>query len=467
MVYDGLNFLQVKLQAGRAATLAARPDKLKAWDTESVFANAVRFPKYGLPGHDSSDSRGAWRTTRFLLKAPGEIDHSCKERAQPDQKRRRFDIGQAPFSVSAAGCARVYQPGADLRHAGAARLLADYSMRRFVRLVESKSPLTNDCLNEFVSLVVPAGFAPTRARKRQSPNPRVGLLKDFSNGNRFESKTNCGDVPLRTEKQAPRQQQSDLPQQRAVPNKKGNGKQARILPTSKGDRAFESFSEGVDRGIIYRSIIQSQPSRESLEDGEDSDSKEEVIDEIWRLELGDKQLSEFLDTTALEKMYMNLWNKFISHDVYVYADRYVLDVVTMFAAKYGTLLSALYLEVIFTRHLGELYSRGLLDAKGMHQAVVTLGKAKESPKAQQNLRSATKSFPFYTRVLKRDRARKEKERNELPRSEGQRHGASCSEAQRTPLHQLSSFVVQPQGPPVPGMVRNDPEEVIVVDDNDD
>lgn len=432
---------QLQLQTGRAGVVAARLEKMTAWDTESVFANIVRFPNYGIPGPNTSESYGAWRTTRYLLRAPGESESRRQVRVAPERKRKRGEKRNSMVAVRENGNVS-HQPGQGMRGDGAARLLREYSRQRFMDLLRSCSPITKDCMNEFVSLIMPAGFQAGTARKRlnatRRSTPRSGsesrslfLLEDQRGPSvpkkqkpppqpqqpqplRPQQARSEQPRPQQPRPQQPRRQQQQQPQQqpqqhqhnqqtqqRPVQSKKGSGKQARSSTAHKNGLAFESFADGIDRGIVYRSIIQSRPTPESLEGGDDSDSKEEVIDEIWRLELGDKQLSEFLDTSALEKMYMNLWNKYVSHEVYVFADRYVLDVVVQFALKYGTLLSALHLEVIFVRHLGELCSRGLLDAKGMHEAVVTLGKAKESPRAEQNLTRLRSNFPFYTRVLRR------------------------------------------------------------------
>jgi VEFS-Box of polycomb protein len=191
---------------------------------------------------------------------------------------------------------------------------------------------------------------------------------------------------------------------KAVPQRrKGRGKKDE--DNKPGVPAFSSVAEGVAQGILYRSVIQSELTAEEFDEGADSDG-ELVVDEDWRLELNDEQLSEYLDTSALEKMYMNMWNQFVEREVYVFSDRRTLAAAVGFARRYGAALHALRLEVIFVRHLGELNRLGLVDACGMYAAVRALMSAKEAARrGEESVDELLGQFAFFARVVRQEEQR--------------------------------------------------------------
>lgn len=167
----------------------------------------------------------------------------------------------------------------------------------------------------------------------------------------------------------------------------------------KGSPTFNSFEDGVQGGILYRSVLQSKPQVEDFEDGMDSDAMDGVIDEDWRLEVNDKQLESFVDNSPQETCYMNLWNQFVLVEAFVHSDRRHLCVMNAFAIKYGAVLFHMKLQVILVRHLKELHRRGLIDATGMHEVVLSVGKARvEAAKGSTTVTSLIAGFAFANRV---------------------------------------------------------------------
>lgn len=171
------------------------------------------------------------------------------------------------------------------------------------------------------------------------------------------------------------------------------------MKRGKGSPVFNSFEDGVQGGILYRSVLQSKPQVEDFEDGMDSDAMDGAIDEDWRLEVNDKQLEAFEDNSPQETCYMNLWNQFVLVEAFVHSDRRHLCVMNAFATKYGAVLFHMKLQVILVRHLKELHRRGLIDATGMHEVVLSAGQARlEAAKNSTTVARLMAGFAFSNRV---------------------------------------------------------------------
>lgn len=155
-----------------------------------------------------------------------------------------------------------------------------------------------------------------------------------------------------------------------------HGSGGTTMKRRRGSPCFSSYEEGVERNIIYRSVVQAKGIVDEFENGEDSDAANGVMDEDWRIRLHDVALEDFNDITAQENVYMSIWNHFVLIEVFVHSDERQLLVVSGFASTYGALLFHMKLHVVFVAHLRELYRRGLIDATGMHHAVLEAGKAR-------------------------------------------------------------------------------------------
>jgi hypothetical protein len=420
----------MKLLTGKSGVLASRSDKLKVWDTEAVYANARRFPCYAAP-RTELPCLGVWRTTRFVTKQRGGDGGArlAEGSVVPGRgKRRRPSRG---MDVSGAS------GGADGGDGGGVTLLNAFCRERLVRAVRSNPHVTAESLNEFVTCFQPAGTSVEASvnaslRARQAPDVASNVVDSDETAQGLDANLEGpGDCDSRSGSASVRGSGSDSGSgsgsgsgrvngcvsgsgsiarsavrgdKNAAAGFDGNGRNAKAEGKRSGSRvgAFPSFAEGVERGIVFRSVLQSRPAVREFDDGADSDA-ENVIDEDWRLELGDELLAEFCDTTAQEKMYMNLWNQFALREVYVYSDRRQLDAACMFACRYGAIVFELHLEVIFVRHLGELHRRGLVDAQGMHRAVLELGKAREAAAGGlEHVDKLLTQFSFYNRIARRE-----------------------------------------------------------------
>lgn len=84
--------------------------------------------------------------------------------------------------------------------------------------------------------------------------------------------------------------------------------------------AFSSVHTASRR--LYHSVLQTPLCLKGFDDGADSDADEEA-EQVWRLRLTDDDVEDYLDTIAVEKLFMNLWNQFTRMDYAVRADRHV------------------------------------------------------------------------------------------------------------------------------------------------
>lgn len=381
---------KVKLLFGSAGQSAARVDKLKAWDTESVYVNQTKYPKYSADLYDSS-GLGVWKTTLFVTR-PKAVGPGVP--ITGTNGVRNVQRSESLASAEFIGEGNGLDGGLEERDVSDLYAL---NRERLVKSVNEVPCPTFDSLNVSVTRFKPGAM---NGAHGSSSNPG-GSGGDFegvdtsvdghagsASGSGSEPKDEQGADPLTLGKPYTSKRKAA----------KRRNAQRRKAWTSVADK----FTDGVQDGWLFRTVIQSIPSVEEFEGGYDSDA-ENVIDEDWRLELGDKQISEFVDTSTQEKMYMCLWNQFVLREVYVYSDRRQLDVCCMFSHRYGGLLYALNLNVIFVRHLHELHDRGIIDAGGIHQAIVELGRARVEAIADSQLVDEQLSqFAFYTRIMGED-----------------------------------------------------------------
>lgn len=373
----------------------SRPDKLFAWDTEAVYANPTRYPTFNVRSGGKA-SVGSWKSspwniTQYVTAKPtsGMSDKNNTEgdAIAPAAKRRRLSSHMDdPSSVGEDGEKAARRNGLENLHA--------FNRKRLASVVRKQASIPVDLMTDFITCHKPgletarssAARGSNRRRTREPVNVEEEDLEGSDYGSDSDSEGGDGGA---------------ADQVRAPASNGRAGSRVKASKRSKGSPSFVSFEDGVSRSIVYRSVLQSQPNVDDFGDGADSDA-ENVIDEDWRLELGDRLLSDFNDTSAQEKCYMNLWNQFVLREVYVYSDKRQLDVASMFASRYGSILFRMHLEVIFVRHLRELYQRGLLDATGMHQAVVELGNARMRAETDESIIADRMShFSFHDRITRR------------------------------------------------------------------
>lgn len=373
--------------------LASQPDKLLAWDTEAVYANPARYPSYARQSGGQA-ALGSWRTTRYVTTKPDPdmLDHVNAEddALAAATKKRRVSLGSEDPPALGNGEVEVRRVVVENLHY--------FNRKRLADVVRKRPSISMEAMNNFITCYHPGlEEEPPSVRRRREGNciDEEELESDLGSGS--GSAAGLGSDALSSSQRAA--EQTPAPPSDGRSGSRGGGAKSSKQP--KGTPSFLSFEEGVARSIVYRSVVQSQPNVDEFEDGADSDA-ENIIDEDWRLELGDKLLSDFSDTSAQEKCYMNLWNQFVLREVYVYSDRRQLDVISMFANRYGAIIFRMHLEIIFVRHLRELYRRGLIDASGMHQAVVELGNARLVAEADASIIVDRMSqFSFHDRISRR------------------------------------------------------------------
>lgn len=362
---------------GSAGQSAARVDRLKAWDTEAVYVNPRKYPKYSADLHDNS-TRGVWKTTLFVTRKPS---------------------GSEPqFSAGSGGKTRQRSPSTNGGSNGD-RCAELYAMnrRRLAKSVDKAPFLTFDALNVYVTRYKPGGI----------DEPQAAGANAGSSGQDLSTADNSFDGLAGSASASGSDPKDERPDDavslgKAYATGKRKAKRRNSQRRNEWADVVDKFTEGVQDGWLFRSVIQSTPSVEEFEAGYDSDA-ENVVDEDWRLEVGDKLLSEFVDTSAQEKMYMSLWNQYVLREVYVYSDKRQLDVCCLFAHRYGGVLYALNLNIIFVRHLQELHSRGLIDAAGVHQAIVELGRARIDAIADsESVDEQLAQFAFHARIMSED-----------------------------------------------------------------
>ncbi|CAN8061398.1 unnamed protein product [Agarophyton chilense] len=133
-----------------------------------------------------------------------------------------------------------------------------------------------------------------------------------------------------------------------------------------GKPAFKTLSTAVKEKRLYNSVVQRELLVEEYENGADSDAESESQEEVkWRLRVVDDEIEEYVDTIAVEKLFMNLWNQFVKMEHPVKSDKEIAPACLSFVQKYRKTLIRYNLEVTFLRHLAEFSRMGLLDADGV------------------------------------------------------------------------------------------------------
>lgn len=99
-----------------------------------------------------------------------------------------------------------------------------------------------------------------------------------------------------------------------------------------------SIGKAAAENQLFHSVLQTGLCVEEFNDGADSDGGE-IVDQDWRLELANDQLSEYVDMLSVEKLFMNLWNQFLLREYSVRSDRQVAVACHIFAkSKFQTTL---------------------------------------------------------------------------------------------------------------------------------
>jgi hypothetical protein len=396
------------LLTGRAGILATRVDKFWAWDVEAVFANSARYPLYNYDAVAcDGQSPGIWRTTRFVTRRLN-LSADISKTGLPRKRNARVNPIEARTVT-------YIRPGSDMVGWLARQTLLDYSRHRFISHLRAGGAVGQDILDDYVALI---NIGPP-----SDQSCRKSILCENSLRINDTSVPSTGRSPPSRDRQLI-VSTMNVPKSIELPSRDGGV--SKITKSKKGSyvtattmrktgkikigacngverRAFPSVEVGIQQEILYQSVVQSRLTLEGFEAGEDSDGDDIVVDEHWRLELNDRTLTEYLDMSAPEKMYMNLWNRFAMCEFFVYADRRILEAVATFARQYGAVLEALRLEVIFVRHLTELSRLGLLDAAGIHAAILEFGKAKTAVEnGTESMQEKLAKFEFLSRVLSED-----------------------------------------------------------------
>ncbi|KAI0566736.1 hypothetical protein FGB62_6g318 [Gracilaria domingensis] len=135
-----------------------------------------------------------------------------------------------------------------------------------------------------------------------------------------------------------------------------------------GRPAFKTLSAALKEKRLYNSVVQRELQEEAYENGVDSDAESEDQEELkWRLRVVDDEIEEYVDTIAVEKLFMNLWNQFVKMEHPVKSDKEIAPACLDFVQKYRKTLIRYNLEVTFLRHLTEFTRMGLLDAASVFQ----------------------------------------------------------------------------------------------------
>lgn len=129
-----------------------------------------------------------------------------------------------------------------------------------------------------------------------------------------------------------------LPVPEAAVRKKPKAK--KVEKVEKPVLAYPSVEHAIKEKRLFHSVLQSPFTVGEYNDGIDSDSNDGTEPE-WRLRLSQKEINEYIDTIAIEKLFMHLWNQFIRMEYFVYADHRVAPACMLFAKS--TLLRQLFL----------------------------------------------------------------------------------------------------------------------------
>lgn len=352
---------------------------------------------------------GPWKTTRYITNKPG---------LSPDASGsgEAGDAASAPFSKKRRVALHFEVPLADSEVGGVSSALdvqTLYSLNA-ARLAEAAEPdlsFSFDGSNFFTQfqpgLETGAANASAGSSRRRTRDPRE-LEEDDDGGDEVESvallsddESPAGDTPPSSQGAADELQ---------VPPSNGRAvnrrcavkavKQTKETTSKSSNTTFGSFREGLSKSILYSSVLQTRPRLVDLDSGQDSDGQtDEVVDEDWRLKMKEQLMEEYSDNSPQETCYTNVWNQFILREEVAYSDRRQLYLVSKFACRYGPILFKMKLQVIFVRHLQEMYRRGLIDAAGLHSVVLEAGKARVMAESDLSIITDRLSqFSFINRI---------------------------------------------------------------------
>ena len=139
-----------------------------------------------------------------------------------------------------------------------------------------------------------------------------------------------------------------------------------------GKPAFTSVEQAAHDNTLFHSVVQNKLNTTCFDDGYDSDDPHHV-NQQWRLQIMDDEIEEYIDTVAVEKLFMNLWNQFVTMEHRITADHEIANACIQFAKRYRNTMTRLCLRPTFLRHLTEVWRRGLLDCDAVFEALTTLG----------------------------------------------------------------------------------------------
>lgn len=234
-----------------------------------------------------------------------------------------------------------------------------------------------------------ASPAPKRARRSSLPAPRGGHAgddpggyrddgdDDGDDGNDDDGDDDAGRPASRLRRRARRATDVDGTHDGV----RGGGKARRanghggggggLCGEEVGRPAFRSLEKAVGEGKLFHSVLQVPLRLGCVEDGQDSD--EEVSEEQeWRMRVAREEMMDYVDTNAVERLFMNLWNQFVNVDRKITSDREMGDACLQFVRRYHKVLKKMRLEFTLTRHLGELARIGLVDSNCMFRCVMSL-----------------------------------------------------------------------------------------------
>lgn len=184
-----------------------------------------------------------------------------------------------------------------------------------------------------------------------------------------------------------------------------------------GKPAYATVEHAISEKRLFHSVVQNPLNHDGFLEGHDSDDDNETCTR-WRLQIMEDEIEEYIDTVPVEKLFMNLWNQFITLEYPVKADHHIAPACMAFVKKHGGTITKLQLRPTLLRHLTELDRRGLLDSDAVFETVMALGGSNGEGR-----------FLFVERIEKQEarRIRMEKEKAKVvEQSADQLRAACCS-----------------------------------------
>lgn len=130
----------------------------------------------------------------------------------------------------------------------------------------------------------------------------------------------------------PSEKTTTLPSKRKLKVRVEKRKKKPVGKKPIGNPAFSSVSQAIRDERLFHSVVQRPLCVTEFENGCDSDDESEDQEERkWRLKQVDEEIEEYVDTIAVEKLFMNLWNQFVTLEHAIIADRYVAPACLQFA----------------------------------------------------------------------------------------------------------------------------------------